>query len=90
MADLDHDPVHTKMLKAAVEFFAGQVANLFRMGRCADCPSCNSSVLNLGVYFTKCLGRALGLTIEIQLMARPEALPSSPIPTPPGDNTDMN
>lgn len=90
MADLDHDPIHTKMLKAAVEFFANRTADLFRMGRCGDCPGCTSSVLNLGVYFTKCLGRALGLTVDIQLMVRPEAQSEkAPAPTD-GGNAGMN
>lgn len=62
--NLDHDAAHTKMLKGAVEFFAGQVAMMFRMGRCAECPACKQSMVNLGLYFTKCLARSLGIPLD--------------------------
>lgn len=61
--NLDHDAAHTKMLKGAVEFFAGQVAAMFKMGRCATCPNCKQSMVNLGFYFTKCLARGLGIEV---------------------------
>lgn len=83
MSEVDHDPVHSKMLKATVTFFAQQVANLFRMGRCAGCEGCAQSVLNLGTLFTKCLARELQMDINIPTV---QAVPrgTAPGPSKPG------
>jgi hypothetical protein len=86
--ELDNDPEHTKLLKATVAFFARQVANLFRTGRCADCPSCSQSAANLGVYFTKCLMRELDipLVLTVQLQVEGRVPPDSTPPASGGVN----
>ena len=86
--ELDQDPVHTKLLKSAVEFFANQVAHLFQMGRCGKCPKCTASVGNLGLYFTKCLARALDIPFQEQHGLMHVGPP--PVPTPPSDPSDGN
>lgn len=90
--ELDHDPAHTRLLKGAVEFFANQVAHLFRMGRCAECAKCAASVGNLGLYFTKCLGRALDIDFEgqVQVVLRQPAPGVPPAPSDASGDGSLN